>query len=257
MRKKVNKIQAFTLAEILIVLVIIGVLTMILLPVAFQSSPNEDVMRFKKGYNTLLTAIRELVSSDRYYQNGDLGRRANGDLVDGKHDGDLTYFCETLADILSTKEVNCNEGALDNFGSTAGMVRDDGQKNDLAINSIKAVVDEVCSRDDVQELMGNQIVTTDNIYYFESGPERTFGSNHGGKNCSWEDCKERSLAGPDDIPYFQNENGFDLNYKIFCMDIDGPYKGETPFGFGIRADGKVMTGKKADEWMNKKISGNN
>ncbi len=74
MRKKVNKIQAFTLAEILIVLVIIGVLTMILLPVAFQSSPNEDVMRFKKGYNTLLTATRELVSSDRYYQNGDLGR---------------------------------------------------------------------------------------------------------------------------------------------------------------------------------------
>ena len=104
--------------------------------------------------------------------------------------------------------------------------------------------------------MSNQIVTTDNIYYFESGPERTFGSNHGGKNCSWVDCIERSLAGPDDIPYFQNENGFDLNYKIFCMDIDGPYKGETPFGFGIRADGKVMTGKKADEWMNKKISGN-
>ncbi len=48
MRKKVNKTQAFTLAEILIVLVIIGVLTMILLPVAFRSSPNEDVMRFKK-----------------------------------------------------------------------------------------------------------------------------------------------------------------------------------------------------------------
>lgn len=166
---------------------------MILLPVAFQSSPDEDVMRFKKGYNTLLTATRELVSSDRYYQNGDLGRRANGDLVDGKHDGDLTYFCETLADILSTIEVNCNEGGLDNYGSTAGMVRDDGQKNDLAINSIKAAVDEVCSRSDVQELMGKQIVTTDNIYYFESGPERTFGSNHGGKNCSWEDCIERSL----------------------------------------------------------------
>ena len=193
MKEKFNR--AFSLAEILIVLVIIGVLTMILLPMAFRSSPNEDVMRFKKGYNTLLTAIRELVSSDRYYQNGDLGRRANGDLVDGKHDGDLTYFCETLADILSTKEVNCNEGGLDNYGSTAGMVRDDGQKNDLAINSIKTAVDEVCSRDDVQELMSKQIVTTDNIYYFESGPERTFGSNHGGKNCSWEDCIERSLQG--------------------------------------------------------------
>ena len=36
--------KAFTLAEILIVLVIIGVLTMILLPIAFQSSPEERVM---------------------------------------------------------------------------------------------------------------------------------------------------------------------------------------------------------------------
>ena len=44
--------KGFTLAEILIVLVIIGVLTMILLPVAFQSSPDEQVMKFKKGYNT-------------------------------------------------------------------------------------------------------------------------------------------------------------------------------------------------------------
>ena len=56
--------KGFTLAEILIVLVIIGVLTMILLPMAFQSSPDEEVMKFKKGYNTITTAIKELVSGD-------------------------------------------------------------------------------------------------------------------------------------------------------------------------------------------------
>ena len=71
----------FTLAEILIVLVIIGVLTMILLPIAFQSSPDEQVMKFKKGYNTLGTVIRELVTSDKYYQNGDLGLKKDGTLI--------------------------------------------------------------------------------------------------------------------------------------------------------------------------------
>ena len=111
------KNHAFTLTEILIVLVIIGVLTMMLLPIAFQSSPDEKAMKFKKGYNTLNTVIRELVSSDRYYQNGDLGTRASGVLIDRTHEGDFTYFCETFADTISTKSVNCSEGGLNNYGS--------------------------------------------------------------------------------------------------------------------------------------------
>ena len=149
--------KGFTLAEILIVLVIMGVLTMILLPVAFQSSPDEKVMKFKKGYNTLNTVIRELVSSDRYYQNGDLGTRANGNTIDGEHDGDITYFCETF-------------------------------------------------------------------------------------------------AAPGAVPIYSDKNGFDAQYKLFCMDIDGIGEGEDPFAFGIRADGKVLVGYKAKEWLKKPIN---
>ena len=37
------------------------------------------------------------------------------------------------------------------------------------------------------------------------------------------------------------------------MDIDGIGKGEDPFGYGIRADGKILTGKRADEWLEKNI----
>ena len=37
------------------------------------------------------------------------------------------------------------------------------------------------------------------------------------------------------------------------MDIDGINKGEPPFGYGIRFDGKILTGKRADEWINKNI----
>ena len=37
------------------------------------------------------------------------------------------------------------------------------------------------------------------------------------------------------------------------MDIDDFNQGEDPFGFGIRADGKILNGKRADEWLKKSI----
>ena len=57
--------KGFTLAEILIVLSVIAIITAILLPSARNAMPNEDIMKFKKAHNTLYTAIRELVTSDK------------------------------------------------------------------------------------------------------------------------------------------------------------------------------------------------
>ena len=81
-----------------IILVVIGVITGILLPTAIQSTPDKNVMKFKKGYNTLGQVIRELVTSDKYYKDGDLGIMSNGDKVVNP-----TYFCETFADVVSIK----------------------------------------------------------------------------------------------------------------------------------------------------------
>ena len=58
--------KAFTLAEIMIVLTVIAVITAILLPSARNAMPNEKVMKFKKGHNTLYSAISELVNLDKY-----------------------------------------------------------------------------------------------------------------------------------------------------------------------------------------------
>ena len=239
------KNHAFTLAEILIVLVIIGVLTMILLPMAFQSSPDEKATKFKKGYNTLNTVIKELVTSDRYYQNGDLGIRANGVLIDRTHEGDFTYFCETFADVISTKSVNCSQGGLNNYGSIQLAKNGEEVTSDI-LKDKKEQLDSTCALEEVQE------------DYYESGPERTFGSNYEGwdadENRPVRDNLARAFASPGEMnPHFKDSNGFDSNYKIFCMDIDEPNEGEIPFGFGIRADGRILNGARADEWMNKSI----
>ena len=56
---------------------------------------------------------------------------------------------------------------------------------------------------------------------------------------------------------------FSSIYKILCIDPDGiPKDGSEncddkkdicPFGYGIRADGKILTGARADEWLEKDL----
>ena len=59
--------KAFTLAEVMIVLVVIGILVAILLPTVQNLTPDEALMKFQKAHNTIHTAIRKLVNSDKYY----------------------------------------------------------------------------------------------------------------------------------------------------------------------------------------------
>ncbi len=252
--------KAFTLAEILIVLVLIGVLTMILLPMAFQSSPDEKVMKFKKGYNTLNTVIKELVSSDKYYQDGDLGVMAGGKTVNS-----ATYFCETFADCISTKSVKCSENKLSNpyaFSTRLDvgykMVEGDpadpdgnytGQTLTLELNQKQA--DIACSENTDS---GEEIVTTDGIIYYQTSPGHHFGWEFDYGSMGGNLIGKRYYGGKENGVYLHRDaNGFDRIYKVFCMDIDGINKGEAPFGFGIRADGKILTGMRATEWLNKEI----
>ncbi len=243
--------KAFTLAEIMIVLTIIGVITAILLPIAFQSAPDENVMKFKKGNNTLGNVIRELVNSDNYYLDGNLGIRANGNYVDGTHDGDYTYFCQSFADLLNVKDLNCKEtGAVyeESFYQVGASVKED--------------LDNLCKK----ATTGSEIITSDNITYFQVNPKMPFGvkwvdaSEELKTNCqnpdfysSHTDNCETTLLFAASNSSVNDDNGFGAVYKIFCMDVDGIDKGEDPFGYGIRADGKIIMGARADEWMNKSV----
>ena len=244
----------FTLAEILIVLVIIGVLTMILLPVAFQSSPDEQVMKFKKGYNTLGTVIRELVTSDKYYQNGDLGLKKDGTFI-LNNDNTRSYFCETFSDVVSTKNVNCMEdnlvrGTVLLNGQEVGIGYTPKTPSEEDIKNSKELFDTNCK--DAQNDMPEEIVLNDDTIFYNAGTA-AFGS-HETYSEDGTPIHLRFFSPPDQFPAnYCDENGFDIAYKTFCMDIDGFNKGEDPFGFGIRADGKILTGARADEWINKSI----
>ena len=65
--------KAFTLAEVMIVLVVIGILVAILLPTAQNLTPDEALMKFQKNNANLANAIRNLTNSEEYFYNGDFG----------------------------------------------------------------------------------------------------------------------------------------------------------------------------------------
>jgi len=233
--------KAFTLAEIMIVLSIVGILTAILLPVAFHSAPDENVMKFKKANNTLGVVIRELVNSDKYYAEGNFRKMPDGTIVNS-----ATYFCETLADVLSTKSVSCS--TYDNYA--LGFICSDWVINDLHSETPQHELDTKCKN--AAQHVNAEIITPDGIIYYQASPGTHFGAK----------IRPTYLSGPEEeqenglfVDNF-DANGFDRVYKVFCIDVDGINTGEAPFGYGIRQDGKILPGARAVEWANKSIQKN-
>jgi len=253
---------AFTLAEIMIVLTIIGVLTMILLPIANHSRPDENVMKFKKADTTLKNVIHELVTSDKYFCNGDLGLKADCTTKVANTEEMGSYFCKTFADLLSAKEVNCmgyndsrtasnaiwllSNEAYSSVPTGSAVKR---TVTDDTIAATKNKFDTICK--EAGKTVGKEIVTADGIVYYQAGKNQ-FGSTATGNF--------RYLSPPNQFPAnYGDLDGFDISYKIYCIDVDGipsnvtttDCKNECPFGYGIRADGKILSGERADEWLEK------
>ena len=255
MTKKYAFKKGFTLAEVMIVLTVIGVLTAILLPVARQSMPDEDLMKFKKAHNTLGTVIRELVASDKYYLDGEFGKKPNGDWVE-----DSAYFCKTFSDLINTKKSNCQEFNLVDY---AGIVSEDWELNGALGEGykIKNGLDDACNGAE----LNNYILTSDNVTFYEPYPENPFGMDstdkYGFRNAYywvWNKAgyKPTGLSPSEEDEYTNKyyKDGFYFIYKLFCIDVDAINQGEAPFGYGIRIDGKILTGKRADEWLERDVN---
>ncbi|HNW26415.1 MAG TPA: prepilin-type N-terminal cleavage/methylation domain-containing protein [Candidatus Gastranaerophilaceae bacterium] len=57
----------FTLAEVMVVLVTLGVLAAIAIPAVVHVRPNNKKVMLKKAYSTLEKAVQELINNDTYY----------------------------------------------------------------------------------------------------------------------------------------------------------------------------------------------
>ncbi len=235
--------KAFTLTEVLITLTVIGIITAVIIPVAINSKPNENIMKFKKAHNTLYQTISTLITSDKYYLNGDLGMKPDGNLVDS-----ATYLCETMADNLTTKKVNCSNVENIKSGLPSHHVNTEWD------NDYFNLIDVMCK---TYTESGEEIVLLDNVVIYQTSPGVHFGSFYCGEPiANYSDAINRKCY----TRLFSNENihagntsDFDTVYKQICIDIDGINKGEDPFGYGIRVDGKILVGRRAKDWLEKSI----
>ena len=269
--KFLYKLKAFTLAEVMITLTIIGVISAIVVPVAFHSRPDETVMKFKKAHNAFYQVINTLVTSDKYYCKGDLGLKADCETKITNSASLTNYFCTSIADLLSTKLVTC---LTTSKGSPGHWLASNESANDIVdgyqqqrpvtqetITATKEKFDSVCKRSAI--VVGAEIETTDGIVYFNAGTATQFGVFEiRNTETGVATGNLRVFSPPDQFPAnYADEQGFDIAYKIFCMDVDGipdnattaNCRNECPFGYGVRADGKIMNGKRADEWLEKDI----
>ena len=277
--KFLNKLKAFTLAEVMITLVVIGIIAAVVIPVAIQSKPDENIMKFKKAHNTLYQTIRTLINLDRYYKDGDLGVKANGELIDGTHDGDKKYFCNSFSDVLSIKKSICTEDNTENteasgFVSSVFLSATDGvsdcnntEEVNTWTNTQKNNMDSVCKR--VAAKTSQRIITTDGITFYEGNPRYTYGMPwKDSDSSSWETTCMEKYANEDTCnrrlfgTFIGGCNAVgDRIYKLICIDIDGIPNGGSdncdddkdicPFGYGITSVGHIMIGARANEWLKK------
>ena len=232
--------KGFTLAEIMIVLSVIAVLTAILLPSARNATPHEDLMKFKKAHLLLINTMQELVNSDKYYADGMLDTKANGQKVDSP-----TYFCNTFADVIgNVKSLNCKDRANPpNSSGYAGGVSVSHRSNIDDTGAYgRRVADSECTHYAPED--GDEITLANGVTIYTLTPGNYFGHPAASQQ-----------------EWYKDENGLRYWYRVLCIDIDGtpenvaPYKcvNQCPFGYGIRIDGKVLLGARATEWFKKTI----
>lgn len=152
-----------------------------------------------------------------------------------KNEDDMSWACNAMASVLSYKKHDCfykDHGAFqiktDLEGYDGYMSVGNTARESYGVEIMKQFLDASCVD-----------------MYSEGNPA----GYHIEENIVY-------VLGTDGIYYVDLaiSTYFDeYDYKPFCIDIDGE-GGVKPFGFGVRADGKIMTGARADRWLERELN---
>lgn len=113
--------KAFTLAEMLISIVIIGVIASIMMSAVNKVNPDENVLLYKKAFFTIQEAVSVLINdSTKYGDTEDLLKRRPENT--GAHEeADVLYLCQEMAGVLNTiGTIDCSKSATTNFTLSNG-----------------------------------------------------------------------------------------------------------------------------------------
>ena len=177
---------------------------------------------------------------------------------------------------MSTKSNTCDVPSADQRHQTVYIktipITHDPEENlfvtEAMITNAKLALD-LEFNSDIGRQLGSQIILDNGTVIYETSNLTTFGLMHG----------EKRLFAAHDDAIVQDVNGFGVGYKPICVDIDGIPNQEIdvdsivangtwlvstsncddindicPFSYGVRADGKILNGSRADDWYEKTIT---
>lgn len=250
MVKKYTK-KAFTLAEIMIVFTVIGILTAVLIPTLFVAAPDQEKLRVKKAYNTLTRSIEALTNSGVYSEIS--GTLESTSFVKGDTDDDkkarARFFCNQLTEALNVNHSNCQLDKLDakitktctnDFSQdTSGGL---GARNSMCLKTTTSGSDTVL---DYEKLQG-EFDTACESYQDAIGTTkpREYYNFTTSDNILWSvqltNFAHNETVSIDGItiPVF---------YNLMCFNVDNAKSATQTYGIGIRKDGKVLVGSKLQE----------
>lgn len=114
--------NAFTLAEVIVTLTVLGILAAIMLPTVSQARPNKQKILFKKAYHTAERMVYELVNDEDIYPTGgvhygldnvsevqyNLVNYGSNDTGDAAEVAQKSKFCKLFARKVNTISDNVN-----------------------------------------------------------------------------------------------------------------------------------------------------
>lgn len=137
--------KAFTLAEVMITMAILGILASVLLPAVSKVRPNENKALFKKAYYVAERVVGELINDDNLYpvMEGTTVGLDNLDEVQyiSKKYSDTDKFCKLFAAKVNTinDTVNCVAGsATPTDSNVPSFITSDGIMWYMPITDFKA-----------------------------------------------------------------------------------------------------------------------
>ncbi len=221
--------KGFTLAEMLIVLAILGVVGSLLISLVQFIIPDQNDAKIRKAYNTLFQTVSYLTNDGSIYREGKL----NG-YPEKKEDGtNLTsndknqYFCKHFADQLSTN------GAI-NCGGTGTTLTTQAITSETDLAEISKKLDAACGTTCANVNCSATCTKTANrsVAFRTSDGVSWFGIN-------------------DDFSAQDKHDGIDYRYVVVCADSDISDTSVCPVSFGVRQDGKILVGNHAQQILDK------
>lgn len=220
-----NKKNAFSFTELMIVVALIGVIASFMIPALVKVEPDETALTYKKVFYALEEAISTVINNLEIYPWGDLSLTnvaiptgATGDAITGyEEDPKGEYLCRQLAETMNTiGAIKCTESD----GRATLKIANDG------------------------ELEGDENLTADKVNFTLSNGAAIggIGGDVTANKNIWDATNDdRTTAEVPFITLCVDINGMAAGINKGCATADRAERGRDQFRIRVNKEGKVYT----------------